>query len=125
MFSYIHALRVGKVVRKLLAMSLTLRATLTATSILVGCAGSLDQMAHYKMLTGGHVGCRPAEVTISELDGDALDGRNTWTASCRGSTYYCSDGGYGIVANTSREVSCTPARGSESPPRPATQEAPG
>jgi hypothetical protein len=54
-----------------------------------------------KLISAGHTGCTPDQLTISNVRG-AL-----WNASCNGKTYLCS----GVsVGQSSAEFSCAPAQ---------------
>ncbi len=48
-----------------------------------GCAAPLNE------ITSGRIGCSPDEISIVETDGGWKT--QTWTATCRGRTYYCSE----------------------------------
>lgn len=76
----------------------------------VGCGASL------KNATSGQIGCPPDEITIS--DRKANFNSSTWTATCRGETFYCSSAttGTSMVASgtttyssTSSQYQCRPA----------------
>lgn len=49
-----------------------------------GCATHGTRAA----ITSGEIGCPAAEIKIS--DGDMGWTTNTWTANCRGKTFYCT-----------------------------------
>jgi hypothetical protein len=81
---------------------------------MMGCAG-VDTQDYYSTLSAGRVGCRKSEIAISEF---AWEGRQrTWTASCRGHTYFCnkdssdnlSVGPLGGVEGDDGSVSCREA----------------
>jgi hypothetical protein len=58
--------------------------TILAAAALSGCAGLQQQLVdERKTVSSGFIGCPPAEIAIS--DGQSL----TWTAQCRGKTFYC------------------------------------
>lgn len=66
-----------------------MRAALAALALasLAGCASYGSREA----LTSGLVGCAPAELKVS--DGDRGWNTVTWTAQCRGETFYCTRAG--------------------------------
>ena len=80
------------------------RALLLGALAVAGCAPNL------KAVTSGRVGCPEAEIDIVE------EGDGTWTAVCRGQTYYCSTspetavgtvGHNTVIASSSGSASCT------------------
>lgn len=74
---------------------------------------------HAIVRTSGHIGCPRSEIDITEYyrKDSWNDATWSWTATCRGRTFYCSDGAFDSVACTE---SLTPAPQGGSPsPRPA------
>lgn len=57
-------------------------AMLLAITLLSGCASR-------ETVTSGIIGCPPSEVVVTE--GDMGWTTNTWRASCRGKSFYCSN----------------------------------
>lgn len=73
-------------------------AVLTATSCLSAARRS-----------SGAIGCPASEITISD-ESVGLIGDNTWTATCRGRTYYCS---MNAAENSAANVTCAREGGSD------------
>ena len=49
---------------------------------LCGCATGVNP--EFAQVSSGLVGCPPADIQVSNITG------NSWTAVCKGTTYYCS-----------------------------------
>jgi hypothetical protein len=73
---------------------------LLLTTLFSGCAASLQEMS------AGHVGCRPAEIEISD-EQQTSSRAQTWNARCNQKAYLCSraDTGHGF------DIACTPTGG--------------
>ena len=67
-------------------------------TMMMGCIAS-RQRAMLPRVTAGEIGCPEDEITIVEEDVGMITA--TWTATCRGKTYYCS--------STTETVSCKEA----------------
>jgi hypothetical protein len=56
-----------------------------------------------KLISAGHTGCTPDQLTISNIQGPG----SMWNATCNGKTYLCS----GVATGkSSSEYSCAPAQ---------------
>ena len=81
--------------RSLLLVSVALGVLLGAT----GCI-STDTL---KLISAGHTGCTPDQLTISNVQGPG----SLWNATCNGKTYLCS----GVATGkSSADYSCAPAQ---------------
>lgn len=69
-----------------------------ALLLLTACATHPRQQA-----SSGLIGCPPSEVVLSDLKSGWSS--VTWTATCRGKTFYCTD--------TRGDVRCSPALAGE------------
>jgi hypothetical protein len=99
--------RTGPRPRRPLGLSLALG----VLAVLTGCGPNLQAMS------SGFIGCPPSEIAIS----DENDSSGTWTAACRGRTFYCTNivsGGAAIAYGpngavpgvaTTTQVACSPA----------------
>lgn len=54
-------------------------------ALLAGCAA---HDAWREKLTSGEIGCPPSEINIADSDRNLTT--ITWTAQCRGETFYCT-----------------------------------
>ncbi len=87
---------------------------LLSAASLTGCAHAL---ARY---SSGQIGCPPDEITIS--DDRRGWGNRTWTAECRGRTYFCTGSDEDISCRARDEAvsaSSAPAAPAAAPARPA------
>lgn len=66
---------------------------------LPGCASNSAQL----QLSAGRVGCSTGDIVIGDVDSTSHS--ETWSATCRGQTYFCS------ANDDFREVSCQPQSG--------------
>lgn len=57
---------------------------ITVSAVLAGCA---SPGSYFRTKSAGHVACPASEIQISNENWDDY----TWTASCRGKTYYCRE----------------------------------
>jgi hypothetical protein len=71
------------------------------TILFLGALASAGCAANLKAVTSGRIGCPESEIDIVE------EGDGTWTAVCRGRTYYCSDSRHRIVGTVNRSGSGT------------------
>ncbi len=61
---------------------------------------SCASMGTYQSMTSGKVGCSPAEIQIKDIKSNYVMGIATWSADCKGLTYYCS-------STATQDVACT------------------
>jgi hypothetical protein len=54
-----------------------------------------------KVISAGHTGCTPDQITITKTDGTHFGGTEMWNATCNGKVYLCS-------GEISGEHSCAP-----------------
>ena len=103
---------------RFLAATLSLATCLS--SIACGSGGS------YQQLSAGSVGCPPNEIRIRDVSSSM--GGETWTARCRGLTYYCSktEELFGHPAARKHDARCTVSSAPTSIPDPSpTRFSPG
>lgn len=84
-------------------MSRTVKVLLSVITLCLissGCASSGPRAAY----TSGQIGCSPSEIVIT--DGDMGWTTNTWTATCRDKTFYCT---YSTSYNYASRTTCTEA----------------
>ena len=84
---------------------MTSRSLPMATVILGALLGATACVStdNLKLISGGHTGCTPDHLTISNVQGLG----SMWNATCNGKTYLCS----GVATGkSSAEFSCAPAQ---------------
>jgi hypothetical protein len=61
-----------------------------------------------RTLTSGSIGCPPAEIEISNVEGSSFGSPTSWQSACRGRTFQCSVTGRDVIG-------CTPMLVAEAP----------
>lgn len=80
-------------------------ALLSVTALFFGgCAMSAQQAIPLaQSASAGRIGCAPAEITITNFEGGFQTPARSWTATCKGTSYYCSGT---ATKGVWRDVSC-------------------
>ena len=76
------------------------RPTALAAAVLVAATGCTPFSEQAKVISAGHTGCTPEQLTISNLS-NTWPGNVMWNATCNGKVYLCS----GV---TGKDYSCAP-----------------
>jgi hypothetical protein len=82
---------------------MTIRSLVLAITVTLTALGTSGCAAQLRATTSGKIGCPEQEVTISDVSPVRL-GPATWTATCRGKRFYCSQTSTG---KESADISCT------------------
>jgi hypothetical protein len=81
--------------------SRSLRISIVIISALLGMTACVST-GQLQLISAGHTGCMPDQITISNAKGDAM-----WTATCNGKAYLCTGVSTG---KNSADYSCAPAQ---------------
>ena len=57
-----------------------------------------------KIISAGHTGCAPEQLSISNFHANTFGGGEVWNATCNGKVYLCS----GVAGKSSGDYSCAP-----------------
>ena len=57
-----------------------------------------------KIISAGHTGCAPEQLSISNFHADTFGGGEVWNATCNEKVYLCS----GVAGKGSGDYSCAP-----------------
>jgi hypothetical protein len=57
-----------------------------------------------KIISAGHTGCTPEQLSVSNFHANTFGGGEVWNATCKGNVYLCS----GVADKSSGDYSCAP-----------------